>query len=98
MFSEAYDSRWQMAVVPEDFHPTGFSLLDYLRAKPHLLPPADHYRVDDTLNGWWIPRGKLHVFMIMALDPVLEFSAMAWIAASVLWIGGVLLATRRAAA
>lgn len=98
VFSEAYDSRWQMAVVPEDFHPTGFSLLDYLRAKPHLLPPADHYRVDDTLNGWWIPRGKLHVFMIMALDPVLEFSAMAWIAASVLWIGGVLLATRRAAA
>jgi len=94
VFSEAYDPRWNLAVVPGSFHATGAALLDYMRARAYLLPDRDHYRVDDTLNGWWIPGGKQHVFMIMTLDAVLQLSAIVWVLASVAWITLVMLRTR----
>jgi hypothetical protein len=98
VFSEAYDPRWRLALVPASFHASGSALLDYLRAKPYLLPDSDHYRVDDTLNGWWIPGGNHRLFMIMSLDAVLQMSALIWLLASAAWIGLIMFRSRRRSA
>ncbi|MGB6061552.1 MAG: hypothetical protein WBG27_07620 [Candidatus Aquilonibacter sp.] len=98
VFSEAYDPRWRLALVPASFHASGSALLDYLRAKPFLLADSNHYRVDDTLNGWWIPAGKEHVFMIMSLDAVLQMSALIWLFASAAWIGLIMFRSRKRSA
>jgi hypothetical protein len=94
VFSEAYDPRWRLALVPTTFSASGSALLDYLRAKRYLLPDSDHYRVDDTLNGWWVPGGKQHVFMIMSLDAVLQSAAIVWLVASIGWLAFILMRTR----
>ncbi len=94
VFSEAYDSDWRLALVPKAFHASGSALLDYLRAKPYLLPDSDHYRVDDTLNGWWIPSGQRRLFMIMSLDAILQMSAIVWILATAGWIASIMLWSR----
>ena len=61
-------------------------------------PDSNHYRVDDTLNGWWIPAGKEHVFMIMSLDAVLQMSALIWLFASAAWIGLIMFRSRKRSA
>lgn len=98
VFSEAYDPRWRLALVPATFEASGSALLDYVRARPYLVSDTDHYRVDDTLNGWWVPRGKQHLFMIMSLDAVLQGSAIVWLIASIGWLAFILMRTRRSAA
>jgi hypothetical protein len=98
VFSEAYDPRWRLALVPATFVASGSALLDYVRARPYLVSDANHYRVDDTLNGWWIPGGKQQLFMIMSLDAVLQASAIVWLIASGGWLAFILIRTRRRAA
>jgi len=94
VFSEAYDSRWRLALAPKTFVATGCALIDYLRAKPYILPDRDHYRVDDTLNGWWIAGGRQNLFMIMSLDAILQLSALVWVVATAGWVMLILLRFR----
>ena len=95
VFSEAYDARWRLALVPKDFRASGSALLDYVRARAYMLPDSDHYRVDDTLNGWWIPSGNRQLFIVMTLDAVLQMSALIWIFASAAWVGFIMMRTRK---
>lgn len=74
--TEAYDPGWQLATVAQDFRPTGFALLDYLRVRGSALASADHYVVDDMLNGWWVPPGRLHVVALFVPQVAVELGVL----------------------
>jgi hypothetical protein len=86
VFDEAWDPDWTLAVVPADFKPSGSALVDFMRTRRFALPTTDHYRVNDIFNGWWLPKGNLHVFMLMRLQAFSELAAIIWIVVSLLWL------------
>jgi len=47
------------------------------------------------LNGWWIPRGNLRVFMLMRLQAYSDLAGCTWIVASALWFAFVIPFARR---
>ncbi|MGB6985325.1 MAG: hypothetical protein WBD74_05025 [Candidatus Aquilonibacter sp.] len=94
VFDETYDKSWQLALVPSTFRPTGFALVDYWRARAYLVPVKDHYRVNDTMNAWWVRPGPLHLFFIMDLEAAVQLSAIVWIVLLTVWTSTILIATR----
>jgi hypothetical protein len=95
VFDEAYDPMWTLALVPPEARLSGFALLDYLRYHSYAVPERDHYKVDDILNAWWVPSGRLHPVFLMRLDAFVQLGAIVWSIASILWLAAVLAATRR---
>lgn len=95
VFDESYDNDWTLAVVPATFRPSGFALYDWMRTRALELPRRDHYKVTDLLNGWWVPSGSLHVFVLMKLEAIIQLAALLWVLASTVWIVAMLAVTRR---
>ncbi len=95
VFDEAWDSDWTLAIVPRDFKPSGSALVDFVRTRRFALPATDHYRVNDVFNGWWLPKGNLHVFMLMRLQAFSELAAIVWISVSLLWLAIIIPFARR---
>jgi len=89
--TEAYDRGWQLAAVPSDFKATGFALLDYVRLRGYAIAKADHYTVNDMLNGWWVPSGPLHLVALFVPQAAVELGVLL----SLLFVAGVILALRR---
>ena len=89
--TEAYDREWELATVADDFHPTGFALLDWLRLRASAIAANDHYTVDDMLNGWWVPAGRLHLVALFVPQAAVE----AGILLSLLFVAGIIAALRR---
>jgi len=91
VMTEAYDRGWQLATVAEGFRPTGFALLDYLRLHASAIPASDHYTVDDMLNGWWVPAGRLHLVALFVPQVAVELGLLL----TILFAAGVIVALRR---
>ena len=95
VYDQAYDPMWRAAIVPDRISLTGVALIDASRLQPYFVSRQDHYKVDDILNGWWIPSGNHRVVFFMALDTQLQAGAAIWIIVSILWIAAVLTVTAR---
>ena len=91
VMTEAYDRGWQLATVADDFRPSGFALLDYLRLRAAAIPASDHHTVDDMLNGWWVPPGRLHLVALFVPQAAVELGLLL----TILFAAGVIVALRR---
>jgi hypothetical protein len=89
--TEAYDRGWELATVPREFSLTGFALLDYFRLRGYAIAASDHYAVNDTLNGWWVPSGQLHLAAIFVPQAAVELGVLL----ALLFTAAILLALRR---
>ncbi|HEY5096215.1 MAG TPA: hypothetical protein VII69_13970 [Candidatus Eremiobacteraceae bacterium] len=89
--TDAYDRGWQLATVPSAFKPSGFALLDYVRLRGYAIAAADHYTVNDMLNGWWVPSGRLHLIALFVPQAAVELGLLL----SLLFAAGVIVALRR---
>jgi hypothetical protein len=89
--TEAYDRGWQLSTVADDFHPTGFALLDLLRVRSAAISSADHHPVDDMLNGWWLPAGRLHLVALFVPQAAVELGLIL----TLLFVAGLIVAIRR---
>ena len=88
---EAYDRGWQLATVADDFRPTGFALLDYLRLRGSAIATSDHHTVDDMLNGWWVPAGRLHLVALFVPQAAVELGILL----TLLFVAALVVALRR---
>ncbi|HEY7980616.1 MAG TPA: hypothetical protein VID19_03965 [Candidatus Eremiobacteraceae bacterium] len=91
VLTEAYDRGWQLALVADDFHPTGFALLDYVRLRAAAIPAADHHPVDDMLNGWWMPAGRQHLVALFVPQAAVELGLLL----TLLFVAGLIAVLRR---
>jgi hypothetical protein len=89
--TEAYDRGWELARVADDFRPTGFALLDFLRLRASAIAASDHYPVDDMLNGWWVPAGRLHLVALFVPQAAVELGILL----TLLFVAGLVVALRR---
>ena len=89
--TEAYDREWELATVADDFHPTGFALLDWLRLRASAIAANDHYTVDDMLNGWWVPAGRLHLVALFVPQAAVELGILL----TLLFVAALVVALRR---
>ena len=89
--TESYDRGWQLATVPSRFTLTGFALLDYFRLRGYAIAASNHYAVNDTLNGWWVPPGQLHLAAIFVPQAAVELGILL----TLIFVAGVIAALRR---